>query len=264
VKGVAAPAQHYADGTANVQPVLPAAVANDPGWAARVQLNNTLNPINGTVPSFPLQPGIAAARAVGVPLSVPSPVGAPTPALLPKTANEAGNLLSAVTGVPAHMMAPAVAAPLAAAAAAQSQPVTQGGRSVTPPAAPVSGPMRSYDNGNVQMTPGPISYVGPAPHEIPGTPEHAMGNPGNYTPQEFHSAFAGMPRGAFYKMLATAHARTMQEQAAGTALSMALSPAEQLSPADAQRKAAVGEILRNLYAPMTALPGMGMYNPNGQ
>lgn len=242
-----------AGGTANVQPVLPAAVANDPGWAARVALHNTLNPGNGVVPDFPAQPGIAAARVAGLPLTNPSPVGAPTPtfAPIPRNANEASNILSAVTGTPAHLFAAPMPAPV------QGQPVTQGGRSVTPAAAPVSGPMRSYDNGNVQMTPGPISYVGPAPHEIPGTPEHTIANARNMSSDTFVNAMRGVPGARVMQIMEALRPPSMQEQAAR----LAVQGAAQQGPSTLQKMLIYLGLPQNA---MFAQPAQGAVSPDGQ
>lgn len=90
------PVQKFADGTDDAQPApeVPAAATSDPGWAARMALNNTLNPPGGggQVPD----PQIAQfSRALPA-------NGAPTPTFATAPATPAGQAADSVAALIGH------------------------------------------------------------------------------------------------------------------------------------------------------------------
>ena len=91
-------------------------------------------------------------------------------------------------------------------------------------------------------TAAPPQVVAQATNQIFGHPDHAMENPHQYDAAQWQKAFAGMPSDTFFRMMGLAHQKTMQEQAACLALSMALqgrstsaTPEQQARAADTER-----------------------------
>ena len=89
-----------------------------------------------------------------------------------------------------------------------------------------------------QPTAAPPQVVAQATNQIFGHPDHAMENPHQYDAAQWQKAFAGMPSDTFFRMMGLAHQKTMQEQAAGLALSMALQGRSTSATPEQQTRAA--------------------------
>lgn len=230
--------RHYADGT----PDVPAAVANDPGWAARLAQFNKLNPN----PTYPVGgPNIAMfSRALPANGAEPAPTPSFAPPLPLNVAHAKAIYDNAVGATTATPPAVAAAAPATAMPARPTSP--------TPGPAPAG----QFD---VQLQGAPYQYTaaGGAPAQVLGaqpqfgSTAHAMAAPHQYTRDQFVQALANTPRGVVNNMMRFAHQQTVQQQAAGEALSVAL------QQSDPQAQERVFELLRSLSVPTYAIPGSG-------
>jgi hypothetical protein len=103
-----------------------------------------------------------------------------------------------------------------------------------------------------------VTRVGPAPHEIPGTPEHTITNAHNMSSDQFVNAMRGVPGARVMAIMDALKPPSMQEQAARLAVQTA---AQNRDPGVLQR------ILINLGLGPNALyaqPAQGAVAPDGQ
>lgn len=233
-------------------PEIPAYAATDPGWAARVALNNKLNPPPGT--PAPVQESPIATFSRALPSN-----GAPTPTFAPAAGQLMANpqvglaLLHGIT--PEHA---------AGAQALAGQPITS-------PSAAAPAPGQRYDNGPATVQEGQQRLAAypnwqDQPQAQPQTreaaamqagidPNHPGLAPHKMTKDEYVAAMRSVPLSAFQKMQELRRIPSMQEQAqsAYAQIGKAEGPASFAN-------AVMQEALRANY-PMQ-YGGYGMANPN--
>jgi len=185
----------------NASVALPAAVANDPAWAARVALQQKLNPASGapasSTPAQELFSRALPSNGGPTPTFAP-PVGRgtngrpiPGPSALPTNVADAGAKLNdVVTGGASTQLAQQGPKTLADAQTRLAQF-----------ASPEAERQRALLNA-----------------QTPGTIEHHVANPHLYTSDEFTSALKNVPRFQIMQLLQHLTPPSMQEQAMAKAL----------------------------------------------
>lgn len=202
----ALPMQPVVAGSANqtnaragmVSPELPAAAANDPAWAARVALNDKLNPSTGPAPQSQPQQGFFS-RAL-------PPNGAPTPTFAPPNpASDAKAGLAALLGItPEH--------------SAQGQALVAGGQPPTPPPQvpgvipTMPGPAPTHEQAQAILA-NSLAWADQV-HPATGLPNgHPLHNPEQMSREQFIAANQGVPAWQIMQAWQARKIPSMQAQA---------------------------------------------------